>query len=68
MLWTRMFSDNPWTPGRRQHMPRTTKSTPTPPCETRKSEPIMRASTREFIFAQIPAGLPAQAQVISFAQ
>ena len=33
MLLTRMFSDSPGTPGRRQQMPRTTRSIFTPACE-----------------------------------
>ena len=33
MLFTRMFSESPGTPGRRQQMPRTTRSMETPAAE-----------------------------------
>ena len=33
MLLTRIFSDMPGTPGRRQQMPRTTRSIDTPACD-----------------------------------
>ena len=35
MLLTRMFSESPGTPGRRQQMPRITRSMSTPACEAR---------------------------------
>ena len=54
---TRMFSDTPGTPGRRQQMPRTLRSTGTPACEARYSARMQRASTSEFIFIAIRASL-----------
>ena len=47
---TRMFSDNPGTPGRRQQMPRTTRSISTPACDAAYNRSIDSGSTRLFIF------------------
>ena len=58
---TRMFSDSPGTPGRRQQMPRTTSSIDTPACEASYSASMISGSTSEFIFSQIAAGLPCRA-------
>ena len=55
---TRMFSESPGMPGRRQQMPRTTSSIETPACEASYSASMMSGSTSEFIFIQIAAGLP----------
>ncbi len=65
MLLTLMFSDSPGTPGRRQQMPRTTRSMLTPACEARYSRSMIAGSTSAFILAQICAGLPFCALAIS---
>src|SRR3546814_3771481 len=48
--------DMPSTPGRRQQMPRTTKSISTPASLASYSFSMIAGSTSEFIFAQIEAG------------
>ena len=55
---TRMFSESPGMPGRRQQMPRTTSSIDTPACEASYSASMTSGSTSEFIFIQITPGLP----------
>ena len=55
---TRMFSDKPGRPGRRQQIPRTTSSIVTPACEASYSASMISGSTSEFIFIQITPGLP----------
>ena len=65
MLLTRMLSLRPGTPGRRQQMPRTTRSTCTPAIEAAYSRSIICGSTSELSLAQIAAGLPARALAIS---
>ena len=54
-----MFSETPGTPGRRQQMPRTLRSTGTPACEASYRAWMQRASTSEFIFSAIRASSPA---------
>ena len=58
---TRIFSESPGMPGRRQQMPRTTSSIETPACDASYSASMMSGSTSEFIFIQIAAGLPCRA-------
>src|SRR3546814_10608341 len=53
MLFTRMFSDSPGTPGLRQQMPRTIRSMATPACErseehTSELQSLMRISYAVF--------------------
>ena len=55
-----MFSETPGTPGRRQQMPRTLRSTCTPACEASYSAWMQAASTSEFIFSAIRASSPAR--------
>ena len=62
---TRMFSDRPGTPGRRQQMPRTTKSIRTPHWLARYRASMIAGSTRAFSFTQMAAGLPIAAADIS---
>ncbi len=50
MLVTRMFSDTPGTPGRRQHSPLMLRSTFTPAIEARYKEAIMSESIRPLAF------------------
>src|ERR1700712_5462403 len=59
---TRMFSESPGSPGRRQQMPRTASSIETPACEASERASMMSGSTSEFIFSQIAAGLPLRAK------
>ena len=54
-----MFSETPGTPGRRQQMPRTLRSTRTPAREASYSAWMQPASTSEFIFSAIRASSPA---------
>src|SRR5712691_1358135 len=63
MLLTRMLSDIPGTPGRRQQIPRTTRSMLTPACEALYNRSMMAGSTSELSLAQICAGFPAQRRV-----
>ena len=53
-----MFSDRPGTPGRRQQMLRTTRSTCTPACDASYSDSITGRSTRPFIFSTIRPAAP----------
>ena len=53
-----MFSLNPFTPGRRQQMPRTLSRIFTPAREAAYSASISSGSASEFIFASMPAGSP----------
>ena len=53
---TRMFSDTPSTPGRRQQIPRMLRSTCTPACEARYSALMHARSTSEFIFSAMRDG------------
>ena len=62
---TRILSDNPAMPGRRQQIPRTTSSIDTPACEASYSASMMSGSTSEFIFIQMAAGLPWRAWLVS---
>ncbi len=58
MDFTRMLSDRPGTPGRRQQMPRTTmQSICTPAREAAYRRSISRSSTRLFILSQMLRGL-----------
>ena len=61
MLMTRILSEMPGIPGRRQQMPRMIRSICTPACEARYKRAIVCGSTSEFILAMIRAGLPASA-------
>ena len=61
MLMTRILSEMPGIPGRRQQMPRMIRSIFTPACEARYKRAIVCGSTNEFILAMIRAGLPASA-------
>ena len=65
MLLTRIFSDRPFTPGRRQQMPRMIRSIWTPACDASYSLSMMSGSTREFSLTQIAALRPARACSIS---
>ena len=67
MLFTWIFSERPGTPGRRQQMPRTTRSISTPARLASYSASMISPSTSEFIFIQIAAGRPALACVHLFA-
>src|SRR3989454_1075622 len=58
MLVTRMVSETPGSPGRRQQMPRTTSSIATPPCDARYSASMTDGSTSAFIFTMIRAARP----------
>ena len=62
---TRIFSDSPGTPGRRQQMPRTTSSMRTPRWLARYRASMMAGSTSEFSLTQMAAGLPWAAADIS---
>ena len=62
---TRMLSERPGTPGRRQQMPRTTQSTCTPAWLARYSASMMPGSTSELHFSQTQAFLPALAKATS---
>ena len=53
-----MFSEIPGTPGRRQQIPRTLRSTRTPAREASYSARMHPASTSEFIFSAIRAASP----------
>jgi hypothetical protein len=59
---TRMFSDTPWIPGRRQQIPRTHRVIFTPALEARYSARITSSSTSAFSLAKMAAGLPARAR------
>jgi hypothetical protein len=50
---TRTVSDRPGTLGRRQEMPRTIRSMPTPACDASYSRSIIPASDKAFILATI---------------
>ncbi|PAV67574.1 hypothetical protein WR25_22199 [Diploscapter pachys] len=63
--FTRIFSDMPGTPGRRQQMPRMISSTATPAPLASYNLSMMIGSTRLFIFAQTAPGLPLRALAIS---
>ena len=58
---TRMFSENPSTPGRSAQAPRTIRSISTPACDAAYSARITASSSSAFIFAMIRAGLPSRA-------
>ncbi|MNN32212.1 hypothetical protein D3C81_1459250 [compost metagenome] len=62
---TRIFSDRPGTPGRRQQIPRMTSSIRTPHWLARYRASMISGSTRAFILAQMAAGLPLAAADIS---
>ena len=51
-----MFSETPSTPGFRQQIPRTLRSTRTPACEARYSARMHSPSTSAFIFMAIRPG------------
>ena len=53
-----MPSDTPGTPGTRQQMPRTLRSTGTPACAARYSARMQRRSTSAFIFIAMRASRP----------
>ncbi len=61
MLLTRMLSERSGTPGRRQQMPRTTRSMATPASEARDRASMISGSASAFSLAQIAAGRPARA-------
>ncbi len=61
MLMTRMFSEMPGSPGRRQQIPRTIRSICTPAREAEQRAVIAVGSTSAFILAMIRAGSPASA-------
>ena len=62
MLRTRMFSEMPGSPGRRQQMPRITRSIGTPAWLASYSASIVSRSTSELSLAKIRAVLPARAR------
>ena len=61
MLVTRIRSDSPGMPGRRQQMPRTIRSISTPALDASHSASMTSPSTRLFILATMRAGSPARA-------
>ena len=62
MLRTRMFSEMPGRPGRRQQMPRITRSIGTPAWLARYRASIARWSTSELSLAKMRDGLPWRAR------
>ena len=64
---TWMLCDTPGTPGRRQHMPRTTRSMRTPAWLALYSARMILASVSELNLAMMCAGRPSAATAVSLA-